>query len=62
MEEKYWELREAEDRAFDRYVATVSDEDRAKWIEAKEKFHLFCVELLEKLMEENSDVLMRLKN
>ena len=61
MEEKYWELRENVDRAFDKYFASRSAWDFAKYEQAKDEFAEFCMNVCEKLMEENSDVLARLK-
>lgn len=61
MEEKYWELRENWDRAKDTYAGAPTAENLQKVIHAEYIFKEFCVEVLEKLMEENSDVLERLK-
>ena len=61
MEEKYWELREEKDRAFDKWFVSRKESDYVAFVIASQKFELFCVEVLEKLMEENSDVLARLK-
>lgn len=60
-EEKYWELREAVERAYDKCYAHNTAENHITYISAKQIFENFCVEILEKLMEENSDVLARLK-
>ena len=60
-EEKYWELREAVDKAFDKYFFTHSPWDFAEYEQAKEEFQGYCVDVLTQLMEENSDVLKRLK-
>lgn len=61
MEERYWELRENLDRAFDKYFASRSPWDFAKYEQAKDEFADFCMDVCEKLMEENSDVLKKLK-
>lgn len=61
MEEKYWELREAMDRAHDKLCANYTAENYIAYLSAKQIFENFCVEILEKLMEENSDVLAHLK-
>lgn len=55
LEERYWELREAMDRADDMgdYIA---------YNEALDKFTCLCFDILEEIMEEHSDVLKRLKN
>ena len=55
LEERYWELREAMDRAEDR-------RDHNAYIEAKEEYICLCTSILEEIMEEHSDVLKRLKN
>ena len=60
-EEKYWELREAVERAYDKCYAHNTAGNHITYISAKQIFENFCVEILEKLMEENSDVLARLK-
>ena len=61
-EEKYFELLEKVDRAKDRLMQmpfSVRARDSYQW--AMDDFSELCVEILEKLMEENSDVLARLK-
>ena len=55
LEERYWELREAMDRAEDRH-------DHNAYIEAKEEYICFCTSILEEIMEEHSNVLKKLKN
>ena len=61
MEEKYWELRENVERAFDKWFATRDSDDYVAYTIAKQKFEGYCVDVLTQLMEENSDVLARLK-
>lgn len=61
-EEKYYELREAVDRAWDEYNREPNITTNTNYDIALEEFHNFCEEVVEKLMEENSDVLARLKN
>lgn len=61
MEEKYWELREAVDRAWDEYNKNPNISTNLGYDIALNEYTDFCVEVLEKLMEENSDVLARLK-
>ena len=61
MKEKYWELRENVERAYDKYFTSRSPWDFAKYEQAKDEFAYFCMDVCEKLMEENSDVLARLK-
>ena len=60
-EEKYWELRETRDRAWDKLCAKYSSTNLENYSIARSRFMNFCVEILEKLMDENSDVLARLK-
>lgn len=61
MEEKYWELRENVDRAWDEYNKNPNISTNLGYDIALREYTDFCVEVLEKLMEENSDVLARLK-
>ena len=61
MEEKYWELRENVERAYDKYFSSRSPWDFAKYVQAKDELAEFCMYICEKLIEENSDVLARLK-
>ena len=62
MEETYWELREELDRAFDKWCGTRDSNDYVAYTIAKQRFEGFCVDTLTQLMEENQDVLLRLKN
>jgi hypothetical protein len=61
LEERYYELREAVDRAWDVYCANPCYANEVKHSYAVDDYNTFCTEILEKLMEENSDVLARLK-
>lgn len=61
MEEKYWELREAIDRTLDAFHRNRTEENRIAHLQAIDTYEAFCIDTLEKLMEENSDVLKRLK-
>lgn len=61
-EERYYELREAVDRAWDEYNREPNITTNINYDVAVNEFRDFCVEILEKLIEENSDVLERLKN
>jgi hypothetical protein len=61
MEQKYWELRERWERAEDKYLGHPTVENFIASVEAREDFQNFCVKILEKLMDENSDVLTNLK-
>lgn len=62
MEERYWELREVVDRAWDVYCGDKTEENRVAYLLAIDTYNAFCAEVLEKLMDENSDVLKRLKD
>lgn len=62
LEERYWELREAVDRAKDRmammpYSVKAADD----YANIERKFYEYCADMLEVIMEEHSDVLKRLK-
>ena len=61
MEQKYWELREKWERAEDKYFGLSTAENFIASVEAREEFQNFCVKILERLMDENSDVLANLK-
>jgi hypothetical protein len=61
MEDKYWNLREEVDRTWDAYCRTPSFSAEIRHTEALREFQEFCVEVLEQLMENNSDILRNLK-
>lgn len=61
IEERYYELREAVDRAWDEYNREPNFITNGEYDRAVNEFRDFCEEVLEKLIEENSDVLARLK-
>lgn len=61
MEEKYWGLRETMDRAHDKLCANYTQSNKLRYMDARMKFQTFCTEILEKLIDENSDILERLK-
>lgn len=60
-EKRYYELREEIDRKWDVYCADPCYLNEILHSYAVYDFNAFCVEVVEKLMEENSDVLARLK-
>ena len=62
MEERYWELREACERAFDRLVADKRESNLQAYKEALSIYQDFCMDILERLMDKNADVLKNLKN
>ena len=61
MEEKYWELREKMERAWDKYLGSRDEMDYWDYVSTNNEFKNLCVEILDKLMEENVDILARLK-
>ena len=61
MEEKYWELREAVDRAWDEYNKNPNFYTNLSYDIALKELRDFCEEILENLMEKHSDILARLK-
>lgn len=61
MEQKYWELREAMERAHDRLCANYTQTNKIKYMDARYEFQNFCTMILEQLMDKNSDVLANLK-
>ena len=61
-EQRYWELREEADRKFDKWFGSRRESEYVDYRCALLQFQDFCVDVLTKLMENNSDVLERLKN
>ena len=61
MENKYWELRENMERTHDKYVGKETAENYIAYLTAKGQYEDFCMRIVEKLMDENPDVLARLK-
>ena len=63
VEMKYRELQFEMDKAFDKWHENAAnDENYRAYIVAKQRFSAYCVDILAELMEENKDVLERLKN
>ena len=62
MEEKYWRLREDMERAYDKYCRFPETFYREEYEYRKSEFQSFCTEILEKLMDKNSDILANLKS
>lgn len=60
-EEKYYGLLDNRDRTFDNYFKNRTESNKIAFNEADKEFGDFCMEILEKLLEENSDILKRLK-
>lgn len=61
-EATYWELREAMERAHDQLCANYTQNNKIKYMDARCKFQGFCMVILERLMDENPDVLANLKS
>ena len=61
MEQRYWELREKCERAFDKYCGERTDENLRAYRKVFSLYQDFCMDVLEMLMDENSDVLARLE-
>lgn len=62
-EKKYKELQLEIDNAFDKWSKNLAnDENYRAYVVAKQRFSAYCVDTLAALMEENKDVLERLKN
>lgn len=62
MEERYWELRENCERAFDRFMGDKQKASLNAYREALGIYQDFCMDVLERLMDENADVLKNLKD
>ena len=62
MEERYWELREAVDRAWNEYNRNPNFTTNTNYDIAVNEFRDFCEKILEKLIDENADVLKNLKD
>lgn len=62
-EMKYKELQFEMDVAFDKWNKNpANDEAYQAYIVAQQRFSAYCIDTLAELMEENKDVLERLKN
>ena len=62
MEEKYWELREDSETAFDRWMVDKRESNFQTYKEALSIYQDFCMDTLERLMDANADVLKNLKD
>ena len=61
VELKYWELREECERAFDKYCGEQTNENLRTYREVFSLYQDLCMDILENLMDENPNVLTRLK-
>lgn len=62
IERKYQELKENYDHTWENWVSCPTDELYEIMDFAKSRYLFFCADILEQLMEDNQDVLQRLKN
>lgn len=61
-ESKYWELREDAERKWDAWVGNPKQTELYdEYMTANRKFMCFCTDVLNELMDKNTDVLARLK-
>ena len=60
-EQRYWELREKCERAFDKWCGEQTDENLLAYRDALGMYQDFCMDILEELMDRNPDVLKNLK-
>ena len=60
-EARYWELREECERALDRAIGNPTTANQVHYVEVLTVYQDFCMDVLEMLMDANSDVLKRLK-
>jgi len=61
MEEKYWKLREEMNQAHNQLRKKYTKENEIQYLRARHRFGTLCSQILEKLMEENSNILAKLK-
>lgn len=62
IERKYQELKKDYDYTWENWVSCPTDELYEIMNVAKSRYLIFCVDILEQLMEDNQDILQRLKN
>lgn len=60
-EQRYWELREDCDRAFDKYCGEQTEANLLAYRDALGMYQGLCIDILEELMDRNPDVLKNLK-
>lgn len=62
-QERYWELRRERNRTAKAFLANPdpNGDEYAEYRKARAEFADLCMEILEQLVEENSDILERLK-
>lgn len=62
MEERYWQLRKECERAFGRWIVNKRESDFQTFKEALSIYQDFCMDTLERLIDENPDILKNLKD
>lgn len=62
VDKRYWELREKCERAFDKWCGEKNETNILAYKDALCMYQDFCMDVLERLMDENADVLKNLKN
>lgn len=62
MEERYWELREECGKVFDKWMENKTESNFQAYKEAFSTYQDFCMDVLEKLIYENSNVMKNLKD
>ena len=62
MKERYWKLREECERAFGRWIVNKRESDFQTFKEALSIYQDFCMDILERLVDENPDILKNLKD
>ena len=62
MEQRYWELRNACEKAFEEYMKTPTDSKLADYREVLGRYQDCCMDILERLMDENADLLKNLRD
>jgi len=60
-EVRYWELREECERAHDKMIGNPTTANQVNYVNILSVYQDFCMDILEMLMDENEDVLKRLK-
>lgn len=59
---KYHNFKQEWDKAWETWINHPTDENYIELSVAKSRYSIFCMDVLEQLMEKNQDVLQRLKN
>ena len=62
MEERYWQLRKECEQAFGRWIVNKRESDFQTFKEALSIYQDFCMDVLKRLIDENSDILKNLKD